>query len=205
MFCRRCIQCNRYRPGSSVRQSELQQATAGGPFAKIQVNLTGPHLWSKNGFVYLLTATDYFTKYLICVPIRDKSALSVAKALVKHVYLLFGCPILQISAMGGEFKNDVMRNIADLLGIQLNRTTAYRPSSNGAIERVHRTINVIFAKMVDENQKNWCQLTPYVAFAYNTSYRSSTAFSQFYLLYLREARIPIALAMDTVGEAVPAE
>ena len=70
------------------------------------------------------------------------------------MYLLFGCPILQISDMGGEFQNDVMKNIADLLGIQLNRTTVYRPSSNGAIERVHRTINAIFAKMFDENQKN---------------------------------------------------
>ena len=43
-----------------------------------------------------------------------------------------------------------MRNIVDLLGIQLNRVTAYRPSSNGVIELVHRTINVIFTKMVDE-------------------------------------------------------
>ena len=101
IFCRRCIQCNRYRRGPGVRHGELQQATAGGPFTKIHVDLTGPHVRSKNGFVYLLTAIDYFTKYLICVPIRDKTALSVAKALVKHVYLLFGCPILQISDMGG--------------------------------------------------------------------------------------------------------
>ena len=155
--------------------------------------------------MYLLTAIDYFTKYLICVQIRDKTALSVAKALMKHVYLLFVCPILQISDMGGEFQNDVIGNIADLLRIQLNRTTSYRPSSNGAIERVHRTINAIFAKMVDENQKNWCELTPYVAFAYNTSYHSSTAFNPFYLLYLLETRIPIDLAIETVGEAVPAE
>ena len=97
-----------------------------------------------------------------------------------------------------------MLNIADLFVIQLNRTTAYRPSSNGAVERVHRTINAIFAKMVDENQRNWCELTPYVTFAYNTSYHSSTTFSLFYLLYLREARIRIDLVMANVGEAVPA-
>ena len=54
--------------------------------------------------------------------------------------------------MGGEFQNDVMRNIADILGIQLNRTTAYRPSSSGAIEGVHHTISAIFAEVVDENQ-----------------------------------------------------
>ena len=120
--------------GLGARQGELQQATAGGPFTKIHVDLTGPHVRSKNGFVYLLTAVNDFTKYLTCVSIWDKSALSVAKALVKQVYLLFGCLILQISDMGGEFQNDVMRNIADLLGIQLNRRTVYRPSSNGAVE-----------------------------------------------------------------------
>ena len=65
MFCRWCIQCNRYRRGPGVRQGELQQATAGGPFTKIHVDLTVPHVRSKNGFVYLLTAIDYFTKYLI--------------------------------------------------------------------------------------------------------------------------------------------
>ena len=165
LFCGRCILCNRYRRGPVARQGELQQATIGGPFTQIHVDLMGHHVRSKKGFVYLLTTVDYFTKYLICLPIRDKTALSVAKALVKNVYLLFGCPVLQISVMGGEFQNDVMRHIADLLGIQLKRTTAYRPSSNGAVERVHRTINAIFAKMVDKNQMNWCELIPYMAFA----------------------------------------
>ena len=82
LFCRRYNQCNRYRQDPGARQSKLQQATAGGPFMKIHVDLTGPHVRSKNGFVYLLTAIEYFIKYLICVPIRDKTALSVAKALV---------------------------------------------------------------------------------------------------------------------------
>ena len=58
--------------------------------------------------------------------------------------------------------------------------------------------------MVDENQRNWCELTSYVTFAYNTSYLSRTAFSPFYLLFLREARIPIDLVMENVGESIPA-
>ena len=73
------------------------------------------------------------------------------------------------------------------------------------MERVHRTINAIFAKVVDDNQRNWCELTPYVTFANNTSYHSSRTFSSFYLLYLRETRIPIDLAMENVGKAVAAD
>ena len=103
LFCRWCILCNRYRRGPVARQGELQQVTAGGPFTKIHVDLmdlTSIQRW----FVYLLTAVDYFTKYLISVPIRDKIALSVAKVLVKHVYLLFKCPVFKSVKGGKSFK-----------------------------------------------------------------------------------------------------
>ena len=62
LFCRRYIQCNRYRWGPGTRQGELQQAIARRPFKKIHVDLTDPQVRSKNGFVYILTAIDYFTK-----------------------------------------------------------------------------------------------------------------------------------------------
>ena len=42
-------------------------------------------------------------------------------------------------------------------------------------------------------------------FAYKTSYHSGTTFSPFYQLYLREARIPIDLATENVGEVVSAD
>ena len=97
-----------------------------------------------------------------------------------------------------------MKNISEILGIYISRTCAYRPSINGCVERVHRTINSIFAKTVNEDQRNWCEMAPYVAFAYNTAYHSSTTFSPFYLLYLREPRLPIDLALENVGEVMPA-
>ena len=203
LFVQRCDLCCRYRRWPTARHGELQPSTANRPFVKLHVDLTGPHLRSKNGYVYLLTAIDYFTKYLVCVPIRDKTALSVAKALVKNVYLIHGSPDIQVSDQSREFQNELMTEIAKLLGIQLNRTCAYRPSSNGAIERTHRTINSVFAKVVDTNQRNWCEMVPYVTFAYNNVFHSSTTFSPFFLLYLREARLPLDLALDNVGEEMP--
>jgi transposase InsO family protein len=122
---------------------------------KLHVDLTGPHNRSKNGFTYLLTAICSFTKYLILVPLRDKTALAVARALVKNVYLVYGTPEIQMSDQGREFINELSDNLAKLLGIQSAKTTAYRPSSNGVIERTHRTLNSMFAKMVRETQSDW--------------------------------------------------
>jgi hypothetical protein len=100
LFCRRCDLCCRYRRWPTVRQGALQYTPATTTMQKMHVDLTGPHVRSKNGFKYLLTAVDYFTKYLVSVPIRDKTALSVAKALVQHVYLHLGCCEIQVSNQG---------------------------------------------------------------------------------------------------------
>ena len=126
--------------------------------------------------------------------------MPVARALVQHLYLIYGCPDIQVSDQGKEFQNELMKNISQILGIHLSRTCAYRPSSNGCVERVHRTINSIFAKTLNEDQRNWCEMAPYVAIAYNTAYHSSTTFSPFYLLYLREPRLPIDLALENDGK-----
>jgi hypothetical protein len=126
-----------------------------------------------------------FTKYLIVVPLRNKTALVVAKALVDHVYLIYGPMELCVHDGGKEFCNDLQVQLSKLMGTQVSTITAYRPSSNGAIERTHSTINAIFAKTVKANQKDWCQRAAFVAYAYNTAYHRSTTYSPFFLMFGR--------------------
>jgi hypothetical protein len=130
------------------------------------------------------------------VPIRDKTAVTVANALLEHVYLRYGIPELQIHDNGTEFVNAVLLHLSRMLGIQDLRSTAYRPVANSQIERVHRTINAIFAKTVKENQSDWHIQAKYVAFCYNTAIHSGTSFSPFYLVFLRQPRIGLNLFLD---------
>ena len=58
--------------------------------------------WNK----YLLTQTDYFTKYVEAVPLPDKSAYSVAKGLYS-TFCRHGAPVHVISDQGREFVNQV--------------------------------------------------------------------------------------------------
>lgn len=169
---------------------------------KFHIDLTGPHVRSKNGHTYLLTGICSFSKYLVAVPLRDKTALSVARALVKHVYLVYGAAEIQVHDQGREFCNEISEKMAKLWGIQEARTSPYRPSSNGVVERVHATINGVFAKTIKENQRDWCERTPYVAFAYNTSYHTSTTYSPFYLMFLREPVVGLDLMLGTPSEVL---
>ena len=201
---RRCTVCCRSRHGPRNKQGPLQSVMSDGPMRKLHVDLTGPHVRSKNGFVYLLTAICQFTKYLVAVPLRDKTALSVAKALVKHVYLVYGSVELQVTDQGREFCNQVLENVYKLMGIQPSRTTSYRPSSNGVVERVHSTINGVFSKLVAENQRDWCEWVPVVTYCYNISYHTSTRTSPFYLMFLREPMTGIDLLLENPTNRFPA-
>ena len=112
------------------------------------------------------------------------------------MYLIYGAVELQVHDNGPEFVNSVLSHLSRMLGIQDLRSTAYRPVANSAIERAHRTINAVFAKTINGSQRDWHEQTKYVCFAYNTARHSSTLFSPFYLVFLREPRVGIDLFLD---------
>ena len=183
-----CDVCNRYRHGPRSKQGELQPQPSNFPMQKFHIDLTGPHVRSKHGFTYLFTGICNFTKYLIAVPIRDKTASTVARVLVKYVYLQYGAVDILVSDNGGEFANEIAHQLNEAMGIQGIHITAYRPSSNGVCERVHRSLHSVFAKTIAANQKDWCERVPYVTYAYNIASHSATTYSPFFLMFGREAK-----------------
>jgi len=192
-YVQRCPVCATHRPGPRRKQGTMQQALPCDVMQKVHVDFVGPFPTSKRGSKYLLTAICGFTKYLVCVPIRDKVSVTVAEALMRHLYLIYGPPEISVHDQGGEFWSDVMTRLAALLDIQPSKITSHRPNSNGVVERVHSTLHSMLGKLVNENQRNWCEIVPYVTYAYNTTSHGTTSFSPFYLMYLRRARTPIEL------------
>ena len=196
LFVRRCDQCCRYRKGPTRLQGAMKNGVGLAPFQKFHIDLTGPHRKSSGDHVYLLTGICCFTKYLIAVPLKDKTALTVANALLKNVYFIYGAVELQVHDNGPEFVNSVLSHLSRMLGIQDLRSTAYRPVTNSAIERAHKTINAVFAKTIRDSQRDWHEQAKFACFAYNTARHSSTLFSPFYLVFLREPRVGIDLLLD---------
>ena len=76
------------------------------PWYLIGIDLIEAPTTSNKGNKYLLTQTDYFTKYVEAVPLLDKSAASVAKALFS-TFCRHGAPVHVISDQGREFVNQV--------------------------------------------------------------------------------------------------
>lgn len=70
------------------------------------MDLTGPLPRTQAGHQYILTATDYFSKWVEAFPLKTKSAMEVAENLCKMIYR-HGCPERILSDQGREFVNEV--------------------------------------------------------------------------------------------------
>jgi predicted aspartyl protease len=205
-FCRRCTVCQSVRHGQAPRHGELKTYEAYGFGDRLHVDLTGPHPPSRQGSTYILTAIDAYTRFLIAVPLRNKSAEAVANALVERVFTPFGCWRTMVSDQGTDFNNAILNSVAEMLSIQKFRTTAYRPSSNGRVERVHRTINQLLAKVVSQsNQRDWQDRLPMVVAAYNAAYHESVGHSPYFLTYGREYSIPLDVQLGLCQSAPEAD
>jgi len=148
----------------------------------------------------MLTVVDHFTKHAEALPIRNKEAVTVARALWDAVFSRYGLPMQILSDCGSEFENGLMRQLCKLLDIDKLRTVAYKPSTNGAVERFHRTLTSMLAKVVRETQKDWDTYLPSVMAAYRASPHSSTGFSPNFLFFGREVRAPVDVIYGGVSE-----
>jgi transposase InsO family protein len=203
-FCRQCPECAAYHRGKLKRSAPLQPIVAGAPFERLSIDLTGPHCRSNNGFVWILTCIDPFTKWVEAFPLRNKEAETVARVLVEQIFTRFGVPIALLSDCGKEVDGNIMKAICRLLQIDKLHTTFYKPSTNASIERLHRTLNSMLGKIVAVHQKDWDAHLPYVMAAYRASRHEATGYSPNQLVLGRENRMPIDIVLDLPPAEEPA-
>lgn len=80
----------------------------------VGIDLIDAHNSTTKGNRYILTQTDYFTKYVEAVAIPSKSAEAVAQALYA-TYCRHGAPAHVISDQGREFVNKVSIILYEML------------------------------------------------------------------------------------------
>lgn len=197
-YCRQCQACQRYHRGKLPRRAELQPIVPGGVCERLNIDLTGPHPRSRRGSVYICTIIEPFTKWAEAYAIPNKEAATVARVIVEQVICRLGQPLAILSDRGREVDGNIMREICRLLGVDKLRTTAYRASTNAAVERLHKSLNSMLGKVVAENQRDWCSYLPYVMAAYRATRHDSTGYTPNYLMLAREVRHSIDIVHGTM-------
>src|SRR6218665_441189 len=197
-FCQRCDRCARYRREKPPRQGKLQNPAVGEQMERFGIDITGPHPVSSKGNKYILTAIDYFSRWAEALPIRNQEAVTVAEALMVNVFSRFGMPRQILTDQGPCFESNLFKELCKLMEIDKIRTTPYRPSGNGMIERFHRTLNMLLGKVVSERQKDWDLHVPYIIAAYPSTEHEATQRTPNFLFLGRENHAPLDLILAQV-------
>ncbi|KAK3746994.1 hypothetical protein QZH41_011945 [Actinostola sp. cb2023] len=150
----------------------------------------GPQSTSR-GNRYLLVVLDLLTRAAEMIPIPNKTAKTVANAVVTEVFCRHGIPESILTDKGLEFDSSAMLVLATELGIDKKRISALHPQANGAVERLNRTIGQMLKKTQEENDLDWDLKIPFVRFNYLNQEHSSTGYSPFYLTFGRNPRTPV--------------
>ncbi|KAK3738178.1 hypothetical protein QZH41_007178 [Actinostola sp. cb2023] len=125
------------------------------------------------------------------IPIPNKTAKTVANAVVTEVFCRHGIPESILTDKGLEFDSSAMLVLATELGIDKKRISALHPQANGAVERLNRTIGQMLKTTQEENDLDWDLKIPFVRFNYLNQEHSSTGYSPFYLTFGRNTRTPV--------------
>ena len=79
-----------------------------GKFERVAMDLLDVSVISAKGHKYILVVCDYFTKYTEAYPLGDKTAHSVADALMDKWLPTYGFPLFLHSDQGKEFDNTMV-------------------------------------------------------------------------------------------------
>ncbi|UYV75794.1 hypothetical protein LAZ67_13001373, partial [Cordylochernes scorpioides] len=186
-YVRRCESCQLSNQGVA-RAASAPHFRPEKPFEHLALDFIGPLETTPRGYSSILTIVDLFTKFPILIPTKDQCVNTVVRALLERIITTFGVPKTILSDRGSAFMSCVFKGVCKAMGVGAVKTTAWRPQSNGAVERLNRTVIESLRRCIAGN--NWDTTLPMVAFAIRTTVHASTGFTPAKLVFGHELRLP---------------
>jgi transposase InsO family protein len=193
-----CDACQ--RRGKPQVNEPLHPIKVGQPFSRIGIDVVGPLNETKRGNRYIITATDYLTKWPEARAVQHAKKEDIALFLWEEIICKHGCPRELLSDRGAAFLSHVVENLLLITGITHRLSSAYHPQTNGLTERFNKTICESLARTAAEYDKQWDLFVSASLFAYRTTKHSVTKQTPFFLIYGRQAVMPIELQIQTYPE-----
>ncbi|CAL9024373.1 unnamed protein product, partial [Prunus brigantina] len=125
------------------------------PFHTWGLDLIGTIHPPSDGYIWILTATEYFTKWVEAIPLRKATGAAVSNFIREYIVCRFGIPYKIVTDNGTPFVNKQVSSTLSGYGIKHRRSTPYYPQGNGQAEATNKTILRILSKMVYEYQGSW--------------------------------------------------
>lgn len=188
-YVRNCGECV-LRKTPCQRAAPLHQIVSSGPMDLVCIDFLSMEPDAR-GVSNVLVITDHFTRYAQAFPTQNQKALTVAKVLVEKFFVHYGLPSRIHSDQGRDFESRLIKELLKILGIHKSRTTPYHPQGDHQPECFNRTLLSMLATLNQEKKRQCSQHVVHLVHAYNSTKSDATGCSPYFLMFGREAKLPL--------------
>ena len=192
-----CHTCQVHGNLIHTHPTNLQNMMTPWPFHTWGLDLIGPINPPSKGHVWILVATEYFTKWVEAISLKKATGPTVANFIWEHIICRFGIPHKIVTDNDTPFVNKDVWKLLDHCHIKHRKSTLYYPQRNGQAEATNWVLLRILSKMVHEYEGGWTEQLLETLWAYWSSSKTTTGLSPFSLVYGTEAISLVELLVPT--------
>ena len=161
------------------------------PFDKIAIDLITECDMSTSGNKHILTIIDHLTGWAEAFPIPHKTTDTIVSTFINEYLPVHMCPWYILLDNGMEFKNSLMDQVIQQLGIDRIFSAPYHPQSNSKLEVFHKYLKHMLKKLCEKDPTNWDKNLNQVLTSYRITPNLATAETPFFLVYGRDPNLPL--------------
>jgi hypothetical protein len=199
-YVQTCDSCQRMGKPGQADEIPLKAQVVAEPFERWALDFVGPFNPKSNQKAYILVAMDYMTKWVEAEALPNATEEVVIKFIFK-LFVRYGLPREVITDGGSQFTAHRITTTLDNYHIKHRVTSPYHPQENGQVESTNKVLEAILTKTVSTNRQNWATELPNALWAYRTTWRNTTGYSPYHLVYGKEPIFPIEFEIKTLRMA----
>ncbi|WVZ97329.1 hypothetical protein U9M48_042877 [Paspalum notatum var. saurae] len=133
-----CQECQRFGAVQMAPAGPLNPIIKPWPFRGWRMDMIGQvNPPTSKGHKWILVATDYFTKWVEAIPMKNATTKDVVNFVKEHIIYRFGIPQTITTDQGTVFLAEEFKFFAKEMGITLLQSSPYYAQANGGPR--HRT------------------------------------------------------------------